>query len=372
MCISPTNLPEIGPVACRFCWQCENNRVNDLVGRCIAEQRVSAKTLAITLTYRGDVPNSAFLVYKDVQDFLKRLRKKYGKVRYICAGEYGSKKGRAHWHIILFFKDKAPSQAWSPDGRRPWDYILPRWIRDPWARIRWKPWPHGISYVQEPDYGGFRYLLKYALKDQRQEVSTRNLTMSKKPPLGAEWVEQLAERYVAQDLAPQDLFYSFGDQFDSKGRRRRFMLQGKTRQNFLDHFVKTYEEVYQRPYPFSELLEEYEDSLINLDLERTNEQWVKDLTSRPAPAYVPLDPKEPDENTKRWLASEEVKGVFRGIDVTILKHPDETLTLNYGENGQWDVTEKTKVQIILDGLQVEKRQKVQAGLDNLFQGGNRN
>lgn len=108
MCRTPNKLDDGTEVACRKCWQCKRNRVNDLVGRCIAESRYSAKTYAVTLTYANDAGvNAVTLVYKDVQDFLKRLRKRYN-VRYIVAGEYGTAKGRAHWHIILFFKDQYP------------------------------------------------------------------------------------------------------------------------------------------------------------------------------------------------------------------------------------------------------------------------
>ena len=108
MCITPNRLDDGTEVACRKCKLCKRNRVNDLVGRCIAESRYSKKTYAVTLTYANDAGvNAVTLVYKDVQDFMKRLRKRYN-VRYIVAGEYGTAKGRAHWHIILFFKDDYP------------------------------------------------------------------------------------------------------------------------------------------------------------------------------------------------------------------------------------------------------------------------
>lgn len=54
----------------------------------------------------GDTIN--VLRYEDIQLFLKRLRQKiyryYGqKIRYYCAGEYGPKHYRPHWHIILSY-----------------------------------------------------------------------------------------------------------------------------------------------------------------------------------------------------------------------------------------------------------------------------
>nr|DAG31395.1 MAG TPA: Replication associated protein [Microviridae sp.] len=43
------------------------------------------------------------LLYTDIQNFLKRLRKTTGsKLRYFCAGEYGEKTARPHYHMILY------------------------------------------------------------------------------------------------------------------------------------------------------------------------------------------------------------------------------------------------------------------------------
>lgn len=105
MCLSPVQIkytpgdyhgskdePFTQMVACRTCQLCRSNRVNDLVGRSFAEQCTASASYAVTLTYRGDGPETALLRYRDIQLFLKRLRKDGYTVRYICAGEYGSKK----------------------------------------------------------------------------------------------------------------------------------------------------------------------------------------------------------------------------------------------------------------------------------------
>ena len=55
----------------------------------------------LTLTYDDDnLPTNETLVKKDVQDFIKRLRKFYNdvKIRYFAVGEYGSEKHRPHYH----------------------------------------------------------------------------------------------------------------------------------------------------------------------------------------------------------------------------------------------------------------------------------
>lgn len=200
MCLAPVSIRDEKSrhmVACRHCRVCRDNRVNDLVGRCIAEQSTASKTFAVTLTYgNGDSPEAALLRYSDVQMFLKRLRNNGYKVRYICAGEYGTKKGRAHWHIILFFYGHSPN--WQIE-----------------ARVNIPEWSHGFCYFQHPDYRGFRYAIKYALKSDA-EGSVKALSMSKKPPLGYEFFMSLANDYVVRGLSINSPQYSFADIRDKK------------------------------------------------------------------------------------------------------------------------------------------------------------
>ena len=251
MCINPTQLiveGEAVEVWCRYCWQCQKNRVNDLVGRCIAEQKTASQTLAVTLTYDdaelvkdGREANAAVLVYADFQRFMKRLRKAGFNVRYIVAGEYGSKKGRAHWHAVLFFYGKTLKIVEEPAQRGKWDVLLPRWKHDPWARINWEPWKDGFAYFQEAEYEGFQYLMKYALKDQQAEVAETTLSMSKKPPLGAAFFKEEAERHVAAHLAPRSAHYSFRDVRGKDGKPRKFYLRGRMQEIYLESFVVEWE-----------------------------------------------------------------------------------------------------------------------------------
>lgn len=231
---------------CRNCWQCRENRVNDLVGRCIAESHTAAETVAVTLTYSGDHVNAAVLVYADFQNFVKRLRSAGYRVRYIVAGEYGSKKGRAHWHAVLFFEDEAPELP-PFDQRASWSY----WTDHDAGR--------GFVFLQRPDYEGFRYVLKYVLKGQTGPRGSTHLAMSKKPPLGYRFFMELADSYVEQRLSPQSGLYQFRGVKNAKGQHRRFHLQGRMRELFSEMFMIRYRAHHGREYPFSEWLEAQED-----------------------------------------------------------------------------------------------------------------
>jgi len=223
---------------CRECDQCRWTRTNDFVGRAVAEHMTSGQTMAVTLTYGGGEHAAAKqLVYEHVQWFLKSLRERY-KVRYLIAGEYGSKNGRAHWHCILFFQ-----------GNK-WPY----W--ETYKNIHTDHWPHGHIFVEKPKVEAFHYILKYIQKE-KTGVSVRNFQMSKKPPLGDNYFRMWAAQHVAAGIAPQTFRY----ETIFEGERKKYYMQGKTRQNFLDYFITLWEVAERGPIPLSEIVEKRLDQL---------------------------------------------------------------------------------------------------------------
>jgi len=313
MCITPCKLDDGTEVACRYCWQCKRNRVNDMVGRCIAESKFSSQTYAVTLTYAQDAGVSAVtLVYKDVQDFLKRLRKRY-KVRYIVAGEYGTKKGRAHWHIILFFKGKYPD------------------VKED-VRVNWEFWKHGYSYFQKPDWKGFQYVLKYVLKDQTADSADTHLAMSKKPPLGFEFFEELAKTHVEQAVIPRSFKYKVGGVRKDNGQEKTFFMQGKTRDNFMTAFKNGWIEKYGKD-PFSEFYEEWDQK--NYKVTYTEEELMKRLHHQDVRYYQPwVSYKAKDLGT--WTERN-----YQGIDLVMWENED-TIWI-YSEDGQSWVEERSEI-----------------------------
>ncbi len=82
----------------------------------------------------------ALLYYRDIQLFLKRLRKHifkyYGeKIRLYVIGEYGTKSLRPHWHCLLFFNSSTLSQAFEDCenvGTTSRECYCPRFLRPFW------------------------------------------------------------------------------------------------------------------------------------------------------------------------------------------------------------------------------------------------
>lgn len=287
MCLAPVRIRPGVVVGCDACWACAEKRKADFVGRCLAEQNVSAEVLAVTLTYRGDSLHATSLYYKDVQLMLKRLRIDGFKLRYLCAGEHGEKKGRAHWHCILFFSGRVP------DG-----ICFER-------RFDWKYWPHGFCYMQNADYGGFRYLLKYTLKDNSQRAMKKKLRLSKYPPIGSVYFQHLAQRHAEAGLPLHGPEYSFSDvrvrdPKDGKYRPREFWLWDKSRELYLEHYVSSWRRLHGKEPPATPFLwENYFDPaarrerlLDREDLEasiaRKTVEWQQSPKRREAPSWAEL------------------------------------------------------------------------------------
>jgi hypothetical protein len=322
-------------VGCKICWQCRKRKIADYVGRSIAESRFAKKTYAVTLTYGDDnlqeheLVHAVTLVYKDVQDFLKRLRKKY-QVRYIVTGEYGSAKGRAHWHIILFFKNKYPNVKTN-------------------KRVDWKYWDKGFSYFQETDWKGFEYCLKYILKGEKMRSADNHLAMSKKPPLGHEFFQQLAKQYVEQALAPQTYFYKFGDVRDYKNREKSFMMTGKTRENFMETFVKEWEDKYDHE-PLSELVTDYYDDIT--DIEYTDEEMYERLHYKPV-KYV--EPWIEGQGDGIFKDIHMVEATYDGIPIVYWEDENKTGLQILTENDEWHEKRPEVIRTIKQGQQIQRR-----------------
>lgn len=129
------------PVPCGTCPACLKRRANAWGFRLTEHFKVYPNALFVTLTYdefHVPISEAGFmtLCVKDFQKYMKRLRNSYmykkfnpitkrwnncydkvPKISYYCAGEYGSKNFRPHFHAILFGTDEEHARnAWHCDG----------------------------------------------------------------------------------------------------------------------------------------------------------------------------------------------------------------------------------------------------------------
>jgi hypothetical protein len=292
MCLTPNLLPGGELVACHKCEICRKNKVNDWIGRCVAESKMADHTASVTLTYgRNETGESLYeqalyLTYSDVQKYFKKLRAAGFKFKYLVAGEYGSRKGRAHWHALLFFEGAVP------------DYENEKRVFDTW-------WPHGYSFwqrvtgqdddglsVEEVVVSGISYVCKYVQKDAKDPEKQGMLRMSKKPPLGSGWFLRLAQRYVDDGLAPRDLFYSFADVVDREtGKRRQYMIppHSATATLFFEEWLRLWQKTYPGKHPpHAEALEKYLDKKARAEMDRDPDLIARDVVD---PLPIPKVPE---------------------------------------------------------------------------------
>lgn len=221
------------------------------------EKAAHPHTFVVALTYNEETEHSRrsarVFDYRDVSDFLKRLRRQMehhmsatASLSFIAAGEYGDRFKRVHWHVVLFgavdFITLGQwSAPWGPVTDRA-DIVSPVGLKDPWRRS-WSLWPHGFVTVQEPDYGGMHYAMSYALKDQfnvrnsegtareaKAEVfGTGYLAMSKQPPIGARFVASYLADCASRGIVPPSRKLTVPGvrwPFWPSGNLRRQLLEG--------------------------------------------------------------------------------------------------------------------------------------------------
>lgn len=99
-------------VPCGKCIGCYVNNTRQWAIRCHLEDQAHEKACVVTLTFAEKyLPPT--LRKSDIKDYLKRVRSRIAhkdkrdgktprKVKHFACGEYGDKRGRPHYHVILF------------------------------------------------------------------------------------------------------------------------------------------------------------------------------------------------------------------------------------------------------------------------------
>lgn len=138
----------------------------------IFESFVSGSSIFVTLTYSNDfLPKDGQLSKRDLQLFLKRLRKRIDKkIRYFSCGEYGERSHRPHYHLIIWGIDESYR-----------DDILVSWGK-------------GLIDVKTALPSAFRYVAGYVVKKYSKFDDLKEFTlMSRRPGIGFGFLEALSK-----------------------------------------------------------------------------------------------------------------------------------------------------------------------------------
>lgn len=99
-------------VRCGRCIGCRLTRAHHWGIRCYHESTLHEQNIFATLTYAPEkLPFGETLVRSHMQDFIKRLRKRYPSngIRTFYCGEYGGETDRPHYHALIF--------GWEPNDK---------------------------------------------------------------------------------------------------------------------------------------------------------------------------------------------------------------------------------------------------------------
>lgn len=182
--------------------------------RCSHEAQLHEHNCFITLTYNPEhLPENGTLVKRDLQLFMKRLRKLHTGIKFYASGEYGAKLSRPHYHLCIFgfdFNDKKilkSKRAYKNFGHTVRGYNL---YTSPTLENLWQ---YGFSTVGELNEQTAGYTARYVLKkifgkskevyykDKLPEFSLMSRGGTKGRGLSYGWFKK-----YKSDIYPKDFF----------------------------------------------------------------------------------------------------------------------------------------------------------------------
>lgn len=230
-CTAPYKDKEGNLFPCGQCMPCKINRTREWTFRLLQEyDAFHQKGLFITLTYDDEhLPDNLSLRKRDFQLFMKRFRKRLNGrfIRYFACGEYGLKRGRPHYHAIIFNVDMFDKQD-----------IIDSWPYCDWNALMYDPRGRGQKAIAYVSHDSIRYVCGYVQKKIYGKGKDYYTNQGIEPPfqlqsqnLGLSYLEKNVEnilinkgvpykgqiipipRYYKKKIRPNRYVTNFGDLF---------------------------------------------------------------------------------------------------------------------------------------------------------------
>lgn len=153
--------PTLKLLPCQQCMSCRLDKSLDWALRLTYEQRSWSTSTFLTLTYdETNVPVS--ISGPRMTTFIKDLRRRLdyrglGKIKFFGVGEYGEKKGRPHYHLIVYGGPFAYSRECEKEPSRSGGA---QWTNEHIAAV----WTEGRHRLSEVTFESAAYVARYALK----------------------------------------------------------------------------------------------------------------------------------------------------------------------------------------------------------------
>lgn len=195
-------------IPCGQCIGCRLERSRQWAIRCAHEASLYDNNCFITLTYNNEnLPENKSLNLKHFQDFMKRLRKKFGaKIRFFHCGEYGEKFQRPHYHACIFNFDFPDKKLFNEvRGNRLYT-----------SETLQSLWTFGFSTIGSVTFESAAYVARYITKKITGKLAESHYetmlpdgeliqrtpeytTMSRRPGIAKEWFQKFSK-----DIYPDD------------------------------------------------------------------------------------------------------------------------------------------------------------------------
>lgn len=215
-CLKPIRLSNGSIVPCGRCPSCLANRRQEWVFRLKAEYQSCQYALFVTLTYDDEHLSSSSVSVRDVQKFLKRLRKHIGNrsFRYFVTAEYGDHTLRPHYHGLFFFNIAFDASIY--------DKVV----------LAWK---NGNVQFGEVEEGSIVYCTKYCMKLTPTPFNCAQTfqLMSRNPGIGL-----LTYAFQHQDYNQRNGIYHRAVLGDTSSRMPRYFKEKFKLQLTHDEIVK--------------------------------------------------------------------------------------------------------------------------------------
>lgn len=184
-------------IPCGQCIGCRLEHSRQWAIRSVHEASLYKDNCYLTLTYNEEnLPADGSLNKRDIQLFLKNLReserrKGNGNIRFFQCGEYGDENDRPHHHAIIFNFDFEDKYYWKKKN----GFKL---YRSDYLESLWK---HGNSLIGSVTFESCAYVARYITKKVTGEKAKGHYqgklpeftTMSRRPGIGAPWVQKYAD-----------------------------------------------------------------------------------------------------------------------------------------------------------------------------------
>jgi len=222
---------------CGQCVGCRIDRARMWSLRIVHEAELHDHTCFVTLTYDKDhVPRDGGLRVSDWQKFAKRLRKRVGRFRFFHCGEYGDTNLRPHYHACLFGLDFSADRVLVED-RGPANKMWTSGILD-------SVWGLGSTTIGVLNRTTAEYVARYVVKKMKEKredfvdaneeyrridpatgeeyyVRREYITMSRRPGIGAAWLERFhMDVYPSDEVVSDGRIYRPPDFYDKKMEER--------------------------------------------------------------------------------------------------------------------------------------------------------